>query len=286
MTSTGEMPQVSSVAARGSIEGSWISPDAKGKPLLYVINGQITVFAFPSGSYVGTIGNYNASGVCADKSGNVFVTERAYAQIVEYAHDSLTPRATLKVTNRQPLSCSIDPNTGNLAVTIEPSTKNAGVAIFKAAKGRPKYYFYQNYNAWLRACGYDGKSNLFVETTVASKYALTELRKGGGSFQDIQIKGVAAPNNPQWDGKYVTVSSQTASDSVTVYRLTVKAKSATVAGKTALNSTQILSQTWFQSGVVVGASAEGTSLWEYPSGGDPIQTLPGTGESAGAAVSL
>jgi hypothetical protein len=263
--------------------------EARGEDLLYVVADQINVFSYPSGSLVGSIADEFVTGICSDKSGNVFAVDRSYARIEEYRHGSLRPYAILHFPNndRQPLYCAVDPNTGNLAVTIEPSADNAGVAIFTAAKGRPKYYYYSNYNAWLEDCAYDSRSNPFVAVSLGNSL-LSELPKGGGKLQDLKLKGSGGfrtPNAVQWDGKHLTVGNQTGSNNVTIYRVKVAGTSLSIVGRTMLNAYGVGS-TWFEPGRIIGPSSSGVSLWKYPEGGNPILTIPGTAGSSGVTVSL
>jgi hypothetical protein len=288
----GVMSQSLRLAPHAAPRESWMRPEALSEDLLYVADGgELLVFSYPSGILVGTIAGNFEDGICSDKSGNVFATDRGDAKIYEFPHGSLMPSAILHFPNNahQPIFCAVDPNTGNLAVTLEPGPKYAGIALFTAAKGRPKYYYYtNNYSAFLWACTYDLGSNLFVATSGGNSL-LTELPKCGGKFQDLKLKcsgGFSGPPIPlQLDGKYVTVGSQTGSTKATIYRLKLTGTSLSIVGRTTLNAYGVLS-TWFEPGTLIGTSSSGVSLWKYPAGGYPFLRLPSTVGSSGVTVSL
>jgi hypothetical protein len=47
----------------------------------------------------------------------VFITDTSTSQILEFAHGGTTPINTLSDYDYQPVSCAVDPKSGNLAVT-------------------------------------------------------------------------------------------------------------------------------------------------------------------------
>lgn len=267
---------------------TWMLAKAKSEDLLYVADSsQILVFDYPSGDPVGAIA-FNAYGLCSDEAGNVFAIDLAYRKIVEYAHGSLTPIATLRYpnNNQEPLYCADDPNSTNLAVTTA-SSKNAGVSVFSAEKRPPKNYYYTNYNASFWQCVYDSSSNLFVNVTLGDSL-LTELPKGGSKFLNLKLKGSVEfrpPTPVQWDGKYLVIGRQTSSSRFTIYRLKIRGTSLSVVGTTVLNAYGAVS-IWFQPGRLIGTSTAGVSVWKYPAGGSPVLTIPGTTSATFVTLSL
>ncbi len=265
--------------------GSPMLAKAKGQDLIYVSDGELSVFTFPSGQFVGTIGDSDgAQGLCSNGAGAVFVANRSYAQIVEYPHASLTPSAIFNV-NGEPLYCAVDPSTGNLAVTLEPSPKPR-VAVFAKGQSKPKYFAYNDLT-WMWYCSYDDHGDLFVDGVKNSSFGLAELPKGGKSITNVKLSGSYNAQDVgavQWDGKHVTVGNQS-NYTYTINQLIVKAGSGKVVGQVVLNDVGVMGEIWFQGSTVLGASAQNTSMWNYPAGGDPVLTL-NTPESFGVTVSV
>ena len=172
---------------------SWIAPDAKKSELLYVSDqapDTVDIYGYPSDKLRGLIAGFRVVALeCVDKAGNVFVTDVEASAVFEYAHGSVIPIATLKDPGYAPISCSIDPTSGNLAVGNYATTgdEQGNVAIYKDAKGKPHDYTPPNIN-FVFSCAYDGSGNLFVDgQTSGSAFAFAELPKGGTSFKSITL---------------------------------------------------------------------------------------------------
>lgn len=280
------LPAIPAVGTSADDRGSWMLPEAKSQDLIYVTTGDIKIFTFPSGKYVGLISDTESPlGLCSDKSGDVFVANRSYEQVAEYRHASSKPVAVLKVKG-EPLSCAIDPSTGDLAVTLEPGP-HPGVAIFAQAKGKPRYYFY-NGLTWMWYCTYDNHKNLFADGANGTTFGFVELASGDHSFKSVELSGSYDGTDVgavQWDGKYVTLSKQVRSTLV-INRLVIRGGSGKVVGSTILRDFDAMAEIGFKNGVVLGASAQNTSLWNYPTGGRRTMTLRKTVGSFGVTVSV
>src|SRR5271166_2288634 len=144
---------------------SWMAPNVAGQDLLYVSNGngEVTVYRYWQHTLVGVLTDFTQPmGECADSSGNVYITDYAAKQILEYAHGGKSPTKTLNDSPDSPYACSIDPSTGNLAVANNDGTSQQGnIAIWTKASGSPAYYT----NSLLfnfEGCAYDDKGNLLV----------------------------------------------------------------------------------------------------------------------------
>jgi hypothetical protein len=140
---------------------SWMSPDAKRiKKLLYVSDwssNDVYVYDFKKGTLEGQLSGLNDPyGQCVDKKGNLWVVAFGGSSVSEYARGRTQTVKTLK-TDYQPMGCSVDPTTGNLAVAALHA-----VDVFVHARG--KAHVYQSavcYPFW--APGYDDAGNLYVE---------------------------------------------------------------------------------------------------------------------------
>jgi hypothetical protein len=287
-------------AANIAHETSWVARDADTQDLLYVSNakdGSVYLYSYPQGKLKGSLFNLQASGLCSDANGNVFVPKGN--EILEYAHGGTRPLAVL----RNPLGgasqfCSVDPTTGNLAVSGGVSHKY-GVAIYTNAKGNPRIYGEGHGNGRYWSCTYDGKGNLFVVVTAGKAYGtsnLVELPNGGAQVRNVTWSGTRRPRfgSIQWDGKYLAAESPASgSEPTTIFRYSLSGRRATFVGKTALRGAGSPLQFWIHGAQVVvpnqGLYSSGTpavTLYDYPSGDKRGQLIEDAGEPRGATVSI
>lgn len=130
-----------------ALSQSWMAPEAAKQQLLYVStpDGEVSVWSYPYYKELGTVTGFQApEGLCVDAAGDVFVTETEGQDVREYAHGSLTPKATLKDPGYTPVSCAVDPTTGNLAVANSGPFTGSGpgnVAFYEGAAGNPSAYY-------------------------------------------------------------------------------------------------------------------------------------------------
>jgi hypothetical protein len=278
---------------------SWMLPEAKGEDLLYVANhdskrngnGNVTVYTYRQGELVGTLtGLDNPTGLCTDRTGDIYVANMGGETIVEYAHGGTRPIKTLN-DNGTPYGCAIDPTTGDLAAMNwcdgpEGSCFSQGtVLIYKKAKGTPEVLTDQ-YSAAMYYCTYDKAGNLFVDG-MSREYELDfdELPKGSKTFTSIALtlpKHPFGPGGLQWYGKYLAVS---AFDGNVVYQYSVHGNKATRVHSTPLDGVR-------PKFGVEGFSIEGTTLvapiislsvhehpigtielFKYPEGGEPAESI-------------
>ena len=150
-----------------------------GGDLLYVSDSgtnQVYVFSYPDGTLVQTLSGFKTPlHECSDTAGNVFITNTAKSEILEYAHGGDTPIATLRDAQQFPVDCAVDPVTHNLAVTNYgvKRSQTGSVSIYAKSKGTAKKHRDPAAIAYL-FCAYDNKGNLFV-TGLDYKYNLVFL---------------------------------------------------------------------------------------------------------------
>ena len=266
---------------------SWIQPDVKKKSLLYVssvLSNDVYVYSYANQQLVGTLTGFEQPyGLCADKTGDVWIVNDGAQQIVEYKHGGTSPIATLSDSGEYPEGCAVDPTTGNLAVTNFYSTSgNGSVSIYAHASGEPTTYSDPSI-ANFRFCGYDDKGNLFADgATTSSEFAFAELRKGGSTLTNIALQQkVEWPGGVQWDGKYVAVGD---TDAGILYR--TNGAGGKVKGSTTLADSNYVNQFWIAGKSVVAPSQDGgdVGLYTYPAGGAPSKTIS-VEEPFGAALS-
>ncbi len=271
--------------------GSWMAPGASGIDLLYVSDlktNDVYVFSYPDGTLVGTLtGFVRPWGLCADREGNVFITDDAGFEIFKYAHGGTSPVRILKDPGEDPGGCSVDPVTGNLAVAnvSKPGSQPGNLAIYKKARGKRKT-FKDPGMSYYQYCGYDGQGNLFVTGMKSGAFVIAELPRGGHTFTNIVLnENIKYPGGVQWDGTYVAVRDYEAN---VIYQFSISGSSGTEVGATPLDGSSFAVQFWIAGSTVVAPNANGGSVgfWNYPAGGTPTQTIGGLGQPWGATVSL
>jgi hypothetical protein len=290
---------------------SWILPTAKSDDLLYIsdLEAQVVdIYTYKSHRLVGMLtGFFNPEGLCVDKAGDVYVTNdtsEGVHQITEYAHGGTTPIQTLNDPDGRVNGCSVDPKTGDLAVAnLWGATDHQGnVAVYKHASGTPTAYSNPNIYYYYY-CGYDNRGNLFVDgETYASVFGLGELAKGGSTLNFISIdQTIYLPGGVQWDGKYLAVGDQVAvkhNFTSTIYDFQISGSVATTVNTMVLTGSNQVAQFWIpfvdtggkhgEGKLLIGPNQNGadTLIWDYPSGGNPIATIPNEDDPIGATVSL
>jgi hypothetical protein len=271
---------------------SWMLANAKDSALVYASGGQeVYVYSYPGGKLEGTLTpGGTVQGECVDKAGDIWMADdvRPDSKILEYAHGGTTPIATLSDGGDIPYGCSVDPNTGNLAVS-----NLADFAIFEHATGSPKLYIDPDLKYYYWA-GYDGEGNLFAGGAERDGLVvLAELPKGGSTFINLSVD-LGVPGSVEWDGKYITIGDQSYD---TIWRLKVVSKRVTVVGETGLfgagDPCYQFAYTNFgganhraRNVVALDFGTEGTvAVWQYPTGGSPVKVYTGDFQPYGVAVS-
>src|ERR1700722_2802967 len=297
-------------ALRPDREPSWMYPGAPTKDLLYISNYEnnpVVVYSYPDGTLVGTLTGFaEPDGVCSDKKGDVWIVNNSDVEgedAVEYKHGGTKPIATVVDPGEIPVSCSVDPTTGNLAVTnIETYGSGPGsIALYAHANGSATLYSNPKMDE-VYFCGYDDKGNLFVDGTEKQKFQFAELPKGKKSFTNISLNGdtILFPGDVVWDGKYVDVGDQQYElvgspreyDSA-LYR-TTGAGGKTV-GTTVFGGSNAVVGFVIDGKSVIAtdkspysyASPNNVAFYKYPAGGNPTKTLKkGFDQPYGVALSV
>ena len=300
-----------------------MTPDAKrAKKLLYVSDWgteDVFVYDYKTGALVGTLTDLESPyGQCVDKKGDVWIVSNAGGYIVKYARGGTEPLKKL-TTDQQPVGCSVDPTTGNLAVA---SFSRSTSSLTTEAR-RQVYHSEFCYPFW--APGYDKAGNLYVEallygstkpfgghTEQYSDPLACELPHGGTSLRPVQFNqfSIYYPAGVMWDGKYLTMSDQDyqGKSETAIYRVTEDASgNLTAVGHTLLsdgcNGTQVpqpfivgtkntpVNTTEGNSvvgpNVLCGGSGSKFDYWKYPAGGNPTFSLqPAPKQPVGESVSI
>jgi hypothetical protein len=249
------------------------SDRARSSDLLYVSNGgaYVYVFSYPALKKVQRLSIPEPEGLCSDSKGDVFVTawnDDDPPEIFEYAHGASSPTQTLQDYADDPMGCSVDSTTGDLAV----ANLAGDIAVYKNASGTPTAYTSPDFTS-MDYCGYDDHGNLYVdgEGQASGPVLLGELPRGKEHIATLRLKeNTGVPGEVQWDGQYMTVANPLSS---VLYRLKVSGLSVTLVGTTSLTGYQAYDvQSWIQGGVIMaqyGKKPAQLGLWQYPKGGKP-----------------
>jgi hypothetical protein len=289
----GSQPQTNSLAPTQS-DAKGASPQPGSEPsrmasgagtddLLYVSHrgGSVDLYSYPEGKFERRLSE-EASGLCADESGDVFIPEGN--EILEYAHAGTRPIAVLRNAPGGFIqSCAVDAVTGNLAVSGDAGGRWR-VAIYADAEGTPTSYAVGDRNAASWSCAYDNEGNLFVSDAMR----LLELPKGATRFKNIAWNGMrpAHVGPIHWDGKYLAASSRASgSRPATISRYRVSGGRATLVGETTLKGAESPVQFWIDRGAIVVPASAGLALYDYPVGGTPTQVINDARDAVSVAIS-
>jgi hypothetical protein len=291
--------------ARANRRATWIAPEAKGRDLLYLSDGgahEVVVYSYPGGKLVGMLTSLkDPAGACSDAHGNVWIVDSASFEIVEFAHGGKKAEARLSDSGEaNPLGCSVDPTTGNLAVTnIGTASGGGGFSIYAGAKGNAKHYQDSDLT-YAYFCGYDNEGNLFIDgLDSAYSFVLVELPSGSEKPQKISLSGkVAFPGGVAWDGEYIAIGDQYYQGKRTsaIFQYSVSGSVGTLEGTTTLTDSCDSLQFAISGGrqkknqrgnavAVPDACSSSAAFYDYPAGGSPTETLSGLQYPVAAAVS-
>ena len=241
----GAMPQSRATVSHRDRRGSWMLPGSeernacihdnpwrpRGRVRLRLCQWQLsrnnTKLSYPSGA-------------CSDARGNVFIAMQNASEVYEYAHGGTTPIAILSTEGYQPQSCSVDRNTGNLAVCGDKGFNEPGAAaVFQNEQGSPTIY--PTYDT-LFFCAYDNHSNLFADVG-----NLLPLPNGSSAFKSIFINGNSGwyHGSIQWDGGAFAINAPTGNPRgpAVVYRVSVSGSQVPLSEERCFTATAVATTT-------------------------------------------
>jgi WD40 repeat protein len=283
-----------------SRQASLSSAIKKTHPLLYVSDAnerEVFVYKYPNKKLVSTLtGFHEPRGECVDANGDVFIVDEwvpaGTSKIYEYAHGGTSPIATLSDSGEFAYGCSINPNTGDLAVSSvgTPSDGPGSVAIYANAQGTPTLYADPNMVYGALFLSYDPNGNIFVNGLNSEQvFELDELPTGSSTFTSITLnQSMGFPAGVQWVGSTLAVGSTQASAESVIYEFSISGSSGTEVGSTQLTLSSNVVQFFIKGSTVIGPDAGKSDVrfWNYPSGGPPKKTIKkGLAEPIAAVIS-
>jgi hypothetical protein len=299
---------VSISVALAGCDGQTVAPPSDGPPasavvrsgapsLLYVLDSyrsrDLSVFALPHGNprKAVVMPGYGEGGMCSDSRGHVFVA--ADDAVFKYAHGGKTPIAEL-IASSQPMNCSSDPKTGNLAVTEFPkgSSGECTIAIYRDAKGSATTL----YDPAFTDCNYptyDDRGDLFFDGLTNSKSILTELPAGSAKYVPITLnRSFPRIDLMQWDGHDLAIASRelgSVDQPVVIYRTHIDGSKGTVVAKILFKGwTPGEGTFWIQGDQMFAPLGDTHSLgvWKYPQGGQALDTFSSPNGTYALTVSV
>ncbi len=262
---------------------SWIaSPDSTGSTL-YVSDfsaGDVKAFSYPAGTAEGVLtGLSGPNGMCADRSGNIWVTDTLDQRLEEFHPGEPKRVAILDDPDEYPVACAVDPTTGNLAVTniygsASPGLTAGNLMIYKSARGKPLGPYYDSVMYYMYFCGYDSSGNLFFDgESYGGQFRFAELPENSANIVDITIdQNIEQPGDVETSSGSVVIGDQ---QSHIIYQLSIDGSQGYVSGTTPLQKTAEIEQFAIVGGSVVAAdgTSHRASTWSYPAGGQPSSDI-------------
>ncbi|MFY9718147.1 MAG: hypothetical protein WAK16_00755 [Candidatus Cybelea sp.] len=171
----------------------------------------VYVYDFKTGAQVGTLTGFDGPyGQCVDTKNHVYIANFDNGSVQEWAIGGTTPIHTYN-SGGEPIGCSVDAGTGNVAVT---SFDPGEVIVFPggATTGQTGYSMTDCEVEW--TAGYDNNGNLFGVGEYSS-IDVCELAKGATEENLASESGITIdfPGGTQWDGKYIGLGDQEAGGS-------------------------------------------------------------------------
>jgi hypothetical protein len=271
-----------------------MAPGATSEDLIYVadrIAGVVNVYSYPDRTKVGKLKQKSPLGECSDTTGDVWIAD-GYDGMIEYAHGGTKPIRKLKSPDDELSSCSVDPDTGDLAVTSD----GGSLYIYRRAAGHPTEYssFGNNY-AWIAYCAYDDVGNLYVAGTVGDdsinyRAAIWELKERNGTLTRLRFRHtVSFPYSGGifWDGQHMAWEDE---KYARIFQFVKPiGGSAKIIGRTDLKIRGYIGEAAIYNGTVIVPyhleREHGIAFFGYPAGGKRIGNIGGFREPVAVAFS-
>ena len=267
-----------------------MDPSAKGQRLLYVSdekNRAVYIYG-PSNKLEGTLtGFFEPLGECVDAANDVWIVDSGGNEVIEYAHGSTTPISGIGTSAGDPVGCSVDPTTGDIAIGVAQFTSAPGWLQICTLPSRQCTIYKHTPVAYVSFVSYDKNGNLYIDGNDRNGNFVLAARAPGGNFNKITIQGATIRAPAAIVNKFGVLSlGQGAAGTSTIYRL---APDGTVTGSTNLSKADDCTQ-FAISGNLKYARVTCPNLggnvtkYQYPAGGNPVVTISGQFSEPYAAV--
>lgn len=278
---------------------SYMSQHFARQWLLYVSNsnGIVNVYEYWQHALVGVLTNFEQpAGACTGNSGEVYVVDYQAKTISEFAHGGTKPLEVIQ-DSYQPLACSVDLTTGDLAVANYGETyANGGpayegdgnLAIYIHGKGKPTYYGTRDDH--FSACAYDDRGDLLA----ASSNGYSGYYYGDFAYLPKKSKSIIAMNLPgpnstsSWNWGFVDGIAYDGKDWIVddhvLYRYKINIKAEYVdtikltvgsgaGGIAVYRRTPKSPVTQFVGAIGDYSETTDVGYWKYPAGGAPYYEI-------------
>jgi hypothetical protein len=288
---------------------SWISPDVKKAPRLLFISdidtNDVYIFTMPAMKLSGTLTGFDGpQGVCADRSGNVWVANTKSAEIQQYSRNGKLLK-TIDDSGYYPVGCAVNQKNGDLAVTnIRTTGGEPGNVTVYLTGSKPKtlanpdqteYYF----------PAYDTKGNLYVNGRGGNSNGImiSECRSGSSSCSTLTISGVTlnVPGGLNWNkvAGDLIVDDPKCNDQwgTCLYSMSISGSTAKVTGTASLLDTNgggcdveqgvfTSNDKYFAGGCIAqGSNPAAVARWKFSGAGKPTHSGASVEYPVGAAIS-
>lgn len=256
--------------------GSWTRVASSTGPFIYGVgfDAYVNIFTF-SGQQVGSLFGFGeATGICSDSGGDVFVIDSERELIYEYQPSGSLPVDVFDDRYERPNGCAVDPTTGTVAVAnirVYGQTESPSVALFVPGSYQPPTSYTAPNMASYSFCAYDPAGNLYVDGLGHNgQLELAMLAAGSDHFVPIPLGSVNnhhdKPAGVQWDGQYVAVGDYRAAS---VYRISVSGSTGTIVQTVRINGWSRRNDANF---AIVGnklllPDSDKLLFYKYPAGG-------------------
>jgi hypothetical protein len=175
---------------------SWVSADAKKAPRLLFISdtdtNDVYIFTMPAMKLHGTLTGFDGpQGMCADRSGNIWVVNTKSAEIQQYSRGGKLLK-TVDDFGNYPVGCAVNMKNGDLAVAnIRSTGGEAGHVTVYSSDSDPQMLVNPDQTEYYFPA-YDTKGNLYVNGRGGNSndMMISECRSGSGSCSTLTVSGV------------------------------------------------------------------------------------------------
>jgi hypothetical protein len=289
---------------------SWVSADAKKAPRLLFISdtdtNDVYIFTMPAMKLHGTLTGFDGpQGMCADRSGNIWVVNTKSAEIQQYSRGGKLLK-TVDDFGNYPVGCAVNMKNGDLAVAnIRSTGGEAGHVTVYSSDSDPQMLVNPDQTEYYFPA-YDTKGNLYVNGRGGNSndMMISECRSGSGSCSTLTVSGVTlnVPGGLNWNkaAGHLVVDDPKCNNvwGSCLYSMSISGSKAKVTGTTSLHDANgggcdveqgvfLPNEKYFAGGCIAqGSNPAAVARWKFPAGSNPTHSIASVGYPVGAAISI